>query len=65
MSAPAPVATGKLERDASLTPEKWLQRIEELRKLGRVDEAKASLADFRKRYPDFRLPETLRDWAQP
>ena len=43
----------KLERAADLAPEKWLLRIEELRKLGRIDEAKASLAEFRKRYPDF------------
>jgi hypothetical protein len=61
----AAVALSKLESDADLPPEKWLQRIEELRKQGRFDEAKASLANFRKRYPDYRLPESLRGWAQP
>ena len=61
----AAVTLSKLESDADLPPEKWLQRIEELRKLGRFDEAKASLANFRKRYPDYRLPESLRGWAQP
>ena len=43
------------------TPEKWLERIEELRKQGRLDEARASLVEFKKRYPDFRLPASLDD----
>lgn len=62
---PPPVAAqsakGKLERDAELTPDKWLARIEEMRKQGRLDEARASLLEFKKRYPDYRLPESLRD----
>ena len=37
--------------------------MEELRKQGRIDDARASLAEFRKRYPDFKLPETLRNLA--
>lgn len=64
-SAPAARATGKLELPADLSPEKWLEYIEELRKRGRLDEAKSSLAEFRKRYPDYRLPDRLRDWALP
>ena len=60
-SAPA----SKLERAVDLTPGKWLERIEELRRAGRLDEAKAELAEFRKRYPDYRLPEPLRDWVKP
>jgi hypothetical protein len=61
--APAAPATSlsKLERNVDLTPEKWLERIEELRKQGKLDEARTSLAEFRKRYPDYRLPESLRD----
>jgi hypothetical protein len=53
------------QRDNDLPAEKWLERIEDLRKQGRLDEAKASLADFRKRYPDYRLPEPLRAWGLP
>jgi resuscitation-promoting factor RpfA len=63
-SAPSAVA-GKLELQADLPPEKWLERIEELRKRGRLDEAKLSLAEFRKRFPDYKLPESLREWVAP
>ena len=71
LSAPAAkpaspaVTLSKLERDVDPAPEKWLERIEELRKLGKFEEAKTSLAEFRKRYPDYRLPDSLRDWAKP
>ncbi len=62
MASAAPAASfNKLEGNVDLTPEKWLERIEELRKQGKLDEARASLAEFRKRYPDYRLPESLRD----
>ena len=57
---PAPM---QAQADRDLAPDKWLERIEELRKQGRIDEARASLAEFRKRYPDFKLPETLRNFA--
>jgi hypothetical protein len=63
--APSAVTLSKRERTVDLPPEKWLERIEELRKFGRLDEAKASLAEFRKRYPDYQLPVALRDWATP
>lgn len=63
-ASPAVSAMGKLER-LELPPEKWLERIEELRRQGKFDEAKASLAEFRKRFPDYRLPEALRDWGNP
>lgn len=43
-----------------LTPEAWLERIAELRKQGRTREAEESLAEFRKRYPDYKIPERLR-----
>ena len=62
-SASAPAV--KLERTVDLTPGKWLERIEELRRSGRLDEAKAEFAEFRKRYPDYRVPESLRDWVKP
>lgn len=57
---PAPMHA---QSDRDLAPDKWLERIEELRKQGRIDDARASLAEFRKRYPDFKLPETLRNLA--
>src|SRR2546423_5646744 len=42
------------------SPERWLERIAELRKAGRHDEADRELAEFRKRYPDFKIaPEML------
>ena len=66
MAAPKSAdATGKLEGQADLPPEKWLERIEALRKEGKLEEAKASLDEFRKRYPNYRLPDSLRDWATP
>ncbi len=37
------------------SPEKWLAAIAELRRQGRTAEADASLAEFRRRYPDYRL----------
>jgi len=41
-------------------PERWLERIAELRKAGKDEEADRQLAEFRKRYPDFRIaPEML------
>jgi hypothetical protein len=65
MPAPPAVAVGTFERSTEITPEKWLERIEDLRKRGRLDEAKSSLAEFRKRYPDYKLPPGLREWAAP
>ena len=49
------------QRDASgrMTPEKELERIAELRKQGKHDEADKALAEFRKRYPDFKIPAAM------
>ncbi len=38
----------------------WLRRIGELLQEGRVDDARAGLAEFRRRYPDATLPPELR-----
>ena len=67
--APAPAAAGvgaetnvpagKMAK-AELSPQAWLERIAELRKQGRTREAEESLAEFRKRYPDYRIPEPRR-----
>ena len=42
------------------TPEKWLEDIRKLKTQGKTAEAERELADFKKRYPDYRLPEDLR-----
>ena len=39
------------------TPEHWLERIAQLRKKGRSEEADKELAEFRKRYPDYAIPD--------
>lgn len=42
------------------TPEDWLAEIEKLLSAGETGRARQQLTDFRKRYPDYRLPERLR-----
>lgn len=39
-------------------PEKWLERIAALRKEGKHEEADKALEEFRKRYPDYKIPES-------
>ena len=41
-------------------PEQWLERIAELRKQGKHEEADKALAEFRRAYPDYRLSEEMR-----
>ena len=43
------------------TPEEWLKRIGDLLRNGKTSQAREQLAEFRKRYPEYRLPETLRE----
>lgn len=45
--------------EASLSPEDWLARIQRLKQQGKLDEARKDLAAFKKRYPDYRVPEAL------
>jgi len=42
-------------------PEEWLKNIQDLLRNGKSALAREQLAEFRKRYPDYRLPETLRE----
>ena len=44
---------------AVASPERLLERIAELRKEGRHDEADKALAEFRQRYPDYRISEEM------
>lgn len=52
--------TERMFAEPPLPPQKWLERIEELRREGRLTEADASLVEFKKRYPDYPLPEHLK-----
>jgi hypothetical protein len=54
-------ATAKRLQEADETPEKALERIAELRKAGKHDEADKALAEFRKRLPDYKIPEATRE----
>jgi hypothetical protein len=42
------------------TPERELERIAALRGQGRYDEADRALAEFRRRYPDFKISDEIR-----
>jgi resuscitation-promoting factor RpfA len=42
------------------TAEKWIEDIRKLKTEGKATEAERELAEFRKRYPDYILPEDLR-----
>jgi hypothetical protein len=43
-----------------LPPEQWLRSIEEMFRSGQQAGARVQLAEFRKRYPDYRLPDALK-----
>ena len=50
-----------LLQDAQSLPQLWLKRIQLMKSEGKVKEAEEELAKFRKRYPDYPLPEELKD----
>jgi Meckel syndrome type 1 protein len=63
-AAPAPQRQDEVQpqaraKAAEEPPDKWLERIAQLRREGRHDEADKALAEFRKRYPDYRIPEAM------
>lgn len=41
-------------------PEQWLEEIRQLKKQGKEKEAVEALAEFKKAYPEYRLPDDLR-----
>jgi len=54
------VAADRMEAQRpALTPQQELERIADLRKEQKHDEADKALAEFRKHYPDFRIPEAM------
>lgn len=56
----APASLTATEKEG-LSPEAWLRRIAELRKQGKHAEADASLAEFKKRYPDYPIEKWLKE----
>ena len=67
-SAPAPAAASPRMREAERplaalgldeAPLPWLERIARLREEGKHEDADRALAEFRKRYPDFRISEEM------
>ena len=58
---------GRMEREAASvsaeqkvrTPEEWLEELRRLKASGRTDEFAKELAEFRKRFPDYKLPADL------
>lgn len=61
-AAPAavPALQGRVAASAvPLSPERLLERIAELRKEGRHEEADKALAEFRRHYPDYRISEEM------
>ncbi|MNC95500.1 hypothetical protein D3C83_126410 [compost metagenome] len=70
---PAPAATSREEKPAAARtrafsaaeyahepPEKWGEKIVDLRRQGQSVEADALLAEFRRRFPDHVVPEAWR-----
>src|ERR1041385_1051015 len=59
-SSAAPELRAMRKPALAAPPERELKHIAELRRLGRDDEADKALAEFRKRYPDYRIGEEMR-----
>jgi hypothetical protein len=58
-AAPARSVAKPMQAPAAETPERMLERIVELRKQGKNEEAERLLAEFKRRYPDYRIPENV------
>ncbi len=65
MSAPAAAAPQMALAKRELAPEEWLERIADLRKQGRDKDADEQFAEFKRRYPDFRIPEPMIERIAP
>jgi hypothetical protein len=61
---PAPAAAGRVaplrQQAAPRSPQAWLDEIGRLKREGRDQEAAEQLAEFRKAYPAYSVPESLR-----
>jgi len=52
-------AAAPVSRFSGATPEQWLLAIEDLKRQGKHEEAQRELTEFRKRYPNYRIPEAI------
>ena len=59
--APAPAAAPILVPAAPERPERWLERIAELRSRGKHADADKELVEFRRVYPSYPLSEVMRE----
>jgi hypothetical protein len=64
-AAPAAAEERAKQLGAEESPERRLARIVELRRAGRDDEADRLLAEFRRRYPDYRIPQATLKKVEP
>jgi TolA-binding protein len=55
----ARAAAAPVSRFSGATPEQWLLAIEDLKRQGKHEEAQRELTEFRKRYPNYRIPEAI------
>lgn len=64
---PSGVSADALSKRAEETepPERWLERIAALRREGKAKEADELYAEFRRRYPEYRIPDAMRDQVLP
>lgn len=60
VARPTPQKSALIREYENRTPEKWLEKIAELRRDGKTAEADELLAEFKKRFPEHPLPATLR-----
>lgn len=60
-AATPPAARSAAPAAARESPEKWLERIAEMRSRGRHAEADKELAEFRRAYPNFALSDVMRE----
>ncbi len=64
---PSRIAADALSKRAEETeaPGRWLERIAALRREGRHKEADEAYAEFKRRYPEYRIPEAMRELVVP
>jgi hypothetical protein len=55
-----PAASARTLGAVERSPGTWLEDIRKLKAQGRTAEVERELAEFKRRYPDYRLPEDLR-----
>lgn len=63
--ARAQLGSAAKRADLAETPERMLERIAALRREGRHKEADDLYAEFRRRFPDYRIPEPMREQVLP